>query len=160
MPRVPGGGGQVIRVLILIGMLVTYRQVSYDETLWLARAVQGEVGVMGGAREMTGSWVVHVILNRVDSKWFPDNIVDVVKQGFAGAHVVSDPEDWVWSIVADAIEQRRTIDPTWGSLFIFGGLDINDCIDWSSHQGSAYRQGWVFSVHMFSRWPYIEGCVP
>lgn len=134
--------------------------VSYTDTLWMARAVQGEVAVMGEAREMTGSWVAHVILNRADSKWFPPDIVSVVKQGFAGAHVVRDPHPWAWDIVKAAIEQRETWDPTYGSLFIIGGLDINDCMDWTSHRGSAYREGWVFSVHMFGRWPYIEGCVP
>ena len=150
----------MIRVLILIGMLVTHRQISYGETLWLARAVQGEVGVMGPERENTGAWIVHVALNRVDNKWFPDDIETVVRQGFAGAHVVQMPDPWAFDIVTTALEQRRTEDPTRGALFIFGGLDLNHCMDWSSWRGSRYREGWVFSVHIFARWPYVEGCTP
>lgn len=150
----------MIRVLVLVGMLVTYRQVSYDEKLWLARAVQGEVGVMGPERRNAGAWIVHVALNRVDNKWFPDNIGDVVQQGFAGADRVQMPEPWAFDVVTTTLERHRTEDPTNGALFIFGGLDINKCMDWSSHRGSAYREGWVFSVHMFARWPYVDGCVP
>ena len=150
----------MIRTLILISMLVTHRQVSYGETLWLARAVQGEVSVMGEERERTASWVVHVARNREDSRWFPNNIEDVVRQGFAGSHVVQMPEPWAFDVVTTALEQHRTEDPTRGALFIFGGLDLNDCMDWSSWRGSAYREGWVFSVHMFARWPYVDGCTP
>ncbi len=150
----------MIRTLILISMLVTYNQASGNEKLWLARAVQGEVSVMGEHRDTTAGWIVHVALNRVDSKWFPANIEDVVRQGFAGAHTVDEPEPWAFRAVTSSLLQRTVGDPTNGALFVFGGLDINDCIDWSSHRGSRYREGWVFSVHMLARWPYVEGCVP
>jgi len=150
----------MIQTLLLISMLVTHRRVSYDEKLWLARAVQGEVGVMGPERERAGNWIVHVALNRVDNKWFSDDLETVIRQGFAGAHVVQMPEAWAFEVVTTALEQHRTEDPTRGALFIFGGIDINDCMNWSSWRGSAYREGWVFSVHMFARWPYVEGCVP
>lgn len=146
--------------LLLIGLLLlpSRPQVSYTDRLWLARAVQGEISVMGKERERTGAWVVHVALNRVASPWFPNDTETVIKQGFAGARVVDDPESWAQAIVCQALHQKT--DPTNGALFVFGGLDINECMDWSSHRGSAYREGWVFSVHMFAQWPYVEECVP
>lgn len=153
----------LLPAIVLVGTLIaipTRPPISYADTLWLARAVQGEVGVMGEHRAETGSWIVHVALNREASKWFPDNVEWAVRQGFAGAHMVDEPEPWAWDIVEDALFQRQSEDPTGGALFIFGGLDINSCMDWSSHRGSAYRKGWVFSVHMFARWPYIKNCVP
>ena len=153
----------MIQTLLLISMLVPNSRVSYGEMLWMARAVQGEVSVMGEERERTGTWVVHVALNRTGSRWFPDDLETVIRQGFAGAHVVQMPEAWAFRIVTNALLQRTAEDPedpTNGALFIFGGIDINECMDWSSHRGSAYREGWVFSVHMFARWPYVEGCVP
>jgi len=115
---------------------------------------------MGERREETGSWIVHVALNRVASPWFPDSVKWVVYKGFAGARVIDEPESWAWDIVENALFQRQSEDPTGGALFIFGGLDINRCIDWSSHRGSAQREGWMFSVHMFAAWPYKKGCIP
>jgi len=153
-----------MQILALLSMLAMFpaqpAEVSYDDMLWLARAVQGEVGVMGEHRAETGAWVVHVALNRVPNKWFPGTIEQVVRQGFAGAHVIPHPDPWAWEVAQVAVLQHQVSDPTSGALFIFGSIDINNCIDWSSHTGSAQRDGWLFGVHMFSRWPYIKECEP
>ena len=130
-----------------------------QERLWLARAVTGEVSVMGEHREQAGSWVVHVALNRKEHTWFPADLVAVVQQGFAGAHNIDVPPQWAYDIVDAAIEQRaRGEDPTGGSLFILGGLDIIPCMDFSKRYGMLKREGYVFSVHLFTTWPYPDGC--
>lgn len=133
----------------------------YDsqERLWLARAVAGEVGVMGEHREQAGTWIVHVALNRLPNKWFPDDLITVIKQGFNGAHAIDEPPEWAYDVVDLAIQQRAdSEDPTVGSLFLFGGQDIVDCMDFSLRYGMLQREGWVFSVHLFLTWPYPAGC--
>lgn len=152
-----------MRAILTVGLLAVAMATppiqSDMDKLWLARAVQGEVGVMGPLREETGKWIVHTALNRVSSPWFPGNIQDVVRQGFAGAHVVGFPDEWTLEIVKQALEEHRQgEDPTGGALFVFGGQDLTECMDWSSHRGSLQREGWVFSVHLFAEWPFKDSC--
>jgi hypothetical protein len=133
--------------------------VTDTERLWLARAVQGEVSVMGEHRLQAGTWVVHVALSRVDSPWFPGDLVSVVQSGFYGSLVVDTPEPWAYEAVDFALAERACgVDPTQGSLFVFGGLDVLPCMDFSKRLGMLQREGWDFSVHLFRTWPYPKGC--
>ena len=149
------------RIIATTLVIATTPILSETDKLWLARAVQGEVGVMGEHREETGRWVVHVALNRMGNKWFPDDMTRVIKWGFWGAHTIGEPDDWAREIVNTALSEREQgIDPTGGSLFILGGQDLVPCMDWVSHRGSLKREGWMFSTHLFTRWPFSETCKP
>ncbi len=133
--------------------------ITPEERFALAQAVQGEVGAMGEHRQETGTWIVHVALNRVASPWFPDNIVSVVQGGFYGAATIPQPSPWAFDVVDFAVSQRAANhDPTQGALFVLGGLDILSCMDFSKRVGYLKRDGWDFSVHLFSTWPYPQGC--
>lgn len=161
---------KVLELAVLVTVLVFNREgLSDNDRLWLARAVQGEVGVMGEYRKLTGSWVVHVALNRLEAKavregspWEAGDLSWLVYNGFFGARreEVSEPEEWAFKIVDDALEQRaESGDVTQGAMYILGGIDINECIDWESHIASVQRPGWLFSVHLFKQFPYVSGCV-
>ena len=152
----------MLNVLLLLGLLLGQNEpATSDEVLWIVRAVGGEVGVMGEHRHLAGMWVVHTILNRVESEWFPNNIESVVRQGYAGSHMVDMPHAWAFEALTSALTQRiEEGDPTSGGLFLIGGLDLTGCMDWSSHRGSLKRDGWDFSVHMFAMFPFDNSCPP
>lgn len=152
----------VVSSVLSLGILAPiWMKIHQNEKLWLARAVAGEVGVMGEHKQEAGTWVVHVALNRVDNDWFPGDIPSVIRQGFFGAqtYVDEDPPAWAYDVVDLALGQRKAgEDPTGGSLFLFGGQDLVDCMDMELERGRLKRDGWVFSVHLFYRWPYPAGC--
>jgi hypothetical protein len=131
--------------------------VDADDREWLARAVVGEVAVMRPQRELAGSWVVHVVLNRVGNPWFLDSAAEVIlaPDGMKGAWDVEQVPEWAYDVVdAALLERGRYGDTTSGSLWLFGGLDITENMDWAAHMGSLVDG--AFSVHLFARWPFRD----
>jgi len=119
----------------------------------MAKAIQGEVGVLSDLKTRAGTWVVHVILNRQDSPWFPDDIQAIVDQGFYGAETILAPSQWAYEAIDLALLERSWgYDPTAGSLFLLGGIDLTPEADLSSRVG--YLEFGPFSVHAFADWPY------
>jgi len=148
-----------LAIVLTLGSSRAAQQVQLDDRYYMAKAVQGEVGVMGDLRLQTGTWIVHVILNRQASRWFPSQIKDVVDQGFYGAATIAEPDPWAYEVVDFALLERSWgLDPTRGALFVFGGIDLLECMDYSLRVGYAEREGTDFSVHVFSTWPYPAGC--
>jgi hypothetical protein len=154
--------GWAVIALLLILLLVGEAGAMDDPVLWLARAVEGECSVMGtDLRRGCGLWITHVALNRVGNRWFPSDTVEVVREGFAGAHVVDQPSSWAIQAAKDAIAAHENgQDPTRGALFAFGGQDLRECTDLTHRTAMMKREGYAFSVHLFTRWPFTEACPP
>lgn len=150
--------GMTLAILAMFPALLGCRfpvHVDDDDREWLARAVVGEVAVMRSQRELAGSWVVHVAMNRVDNPWFLDSAAEVIlaPDGMKGAWDVEEVPDWAYDVVdATLLERGKYGDATSGSLWLFGGLDIRDGMDWAGHMGSLVDG--IFSVHLFARWPF------
>ena len=123
-----------------------------DDTIWLARAIQGEgAALFGDQRDEVGLWIAHTALNRVHHPWWPEfGVIKVIRSAFHGVENVRNPDPWAIELAKRALNREE--DVTGGALFMLSGDDLKRA-GWSSDtaiRSFSYRDA---SFHFFRLWP-------
>jgi len=134
-------------VLLSLALILSAQAESTD---YLARCIQGEIGPFFPAnRDVVGLWIGHVMLNRVSSRWFPNDIPSVVMRGCRGYANVEEPDPWATSL---ALRAQGEEDSTGGCYFFLSGDDLRNH-GWSGKSSVKDFYGVRgSSFHFFKKW--------
>ena len=121
------------------------------DALYLARAIQGEgAASFGDMRDQVGTLIGEVAVNRLETGWWGDSMVDIVTSAFHGYVNVEQPAAWAISLAQAAMHREE--DHAQGCLFVLSGGDLkkhgwneSDAVFSVEHDG--------FSLHFFREWP-------
>lgn len=117
-----------------------------DPVILLAMVLQGEAGVVPQSFEM----IANVVMNRVSSEWWPDDVVSVVEQEnqFNGR---AEPSSLALYYARRALRRGNT--PTIGAFddifFVLSGDDVRTL---GFPPGDIIYVNWNWSVHGYREW--------